>query len=104
MTDEKGETFFVGKDVAQALGYKNTLDAIRKHVDAEDKGIAKCDTLGGGQNFVIINESGLYALVLSSKLEPRYVFLTWWAMDCVLMLHRLPQAQFLRRRSMVVFA
>ena len=77
MTDEKGETFFVGKDVAQALGYKNTLDAIRKHVDAEDKGIAKCDTLGGGQNFVIINESGLYALVLSSKLEQAKLFKRW---------------------------
>ena len=48
MTDEKGETFFSGKDVARALGYKNTRDALNKHVDSEDKGVAKCDTLGGG--------------------------------------------------------
>ena len=47
MTDEKGETFFVGKDVAEALGYKNYRDAIGKHVDNEDKGVVKCDTLGG---------------------------------------------------------
>ena len=59
---------FVGKDVATALGYSNVRDALSKHVDSEDKGVAKCDTLGGEQNLVFINESGLYALVLSSKL------------------------------------
>ena len=68
MTDECGETYFVGKDVAKALGYKNSRDALNKHVDSDDKGVAKCDTLGGEQNLVFINESGLYALVLSSKL------------------------------------
>ena len=70
MTDEKGATFFVGKDVAEALGYKNSRDALTKHVDEEDKTtVAICDT---GSNYksqaVVINESGLYALVLSSKL------------------------------------
>ena len=68
MTDECGETYFVGNDVAKALGYKNTRDALNKHVDSDDKGVAKCDTLGGEQNLVFVNESGLYALVLSSKL------------------------------------
>ena len=63
-----GQPYFVGKVVASVLGYKNIHDAIGKHVDAEDKGVAKCDTLGGTQDLTIINESGLYSLVLSSKL------------------------------------
>ena len=79
MTDEKGETFFVGKDVATALGYRNTRDALNKHVDEEDKTtVAIRDT---GSNYkskvVIINESGLYALVLSSKLEQAKLFKRW---------------------------
>ena len=77
MTDEKGETFFVGKDVAMALGYKNTRDALNKHVDNEDKGVAKCDTLNGDQKMVFINESGLYSLILSSKLEQARQFKRW---------------------------
>jgi len=68
MTDEKGDVFFVGKDVATTLGYSNTRDALRQHVDDEDKGVVICDTLGGTQKMTIINESGLYSLVLSSKL------------------------------------
>ena len=71
------QIMFVGKDVAQALGYSNTRDALNKHVDAEDKGVAKCDTLGGGQNLVFINESGLYALILSSKLPQAKAFKRW---------------------------
>jgi prophage antirepressor-like protein len=77
MTDECGETYFVGNDVAKALGYKNTRDALNKHVDSDDKGVAKCDTLGGEQNLVFVNESGLYALVLSSKLPQAKVFKHW---------------------------
>ena len=57
---------FVGKDVAQALGYSNTRKALQDHVDEEDKGVTKRDTLGGTQKMTIINESGLYALILSS--------------------------------------
>ena len=63
------EPWFVGKDVAEALGHSNARDAISKHVDAEDKGVAKCDTLGGTQDLTVINESGVYALVFGSKLE-----------------------------------
>ena len=79
MTDEKGETFFVGKDVARALGYSNTRDALKKHVDAEDKTtVAIRDT---GSNYkskaVVINESGLYALILSSKLQQAKAFKRW---------------------------
>ena len=77
MTNEKGETFFVGKDVAKALGYKNTRKALQDHVDKEDKGVTKRDTLGGEQNLVVINESGLYSLILSSKLEQAKAFKRW---------------------------
>ena len=63
-----GEPWLVGKDVALALGYKNPQEAIRNHVDAEDKGVSEILTPGGTQKLPIINESGLYSLVLSSKL------------------------------------
>lgn len=62
------EPWFVGKDIAIALGYNNPRDALSKRVYIEDKGVANCDTLGGKQDLVIINESGLYSLILSSKL------------------------------------
>lgn len=58
----------LGKDVAEILGYSGTAKAIRTHVDEDDKGVSKFDTLGGKQDLVIINESGLYSLILSSKL------------------------------------
>ena len=63
-----GEPWFVGKDVADILGYNNGKKALIDHVDAEDKGVTKCDTLGGTQGLTVINESGLYSLILSSKL------------------------------------
>lgn len=72
-----GEPYFVGKDVATILGYSNPRDAISKHVDDEDKGVAKCDTLGGVQDLTIINESGLYSLILSSKLPNAKRFKHW---------------------------
>ncbi|MBS5933724.1 MAG: Bro-N domain-containing protein [Clostridiales bacterium] len=68
---------FVGKDVADALGYSNARDAIKKHVDAEDKGVANCDTLGGKQKMTIINESGIYSLILGSGLETAKKFEYW---------------------------
>ena len=71
------EIWFVGKDVAEALGYVNTRDAISKHVDDEDKGVAKCDTPSGDQDMAIINESGMYSLVLSSKLKQAKEFKHW---------------------------
>lgn len=72
-----GEPWLVGKDVAAALGYTNPRDALAKHIDPEDKGVAKCDTLGGTQDLTIINESGLYSLVLSSKLSSAKKFRRW---------------------------
>lgn len=72
-----GEPYFVGKDVATILGYGNPRDAISKHIDIEDKGVAKCDTLGGTQELTVINESGLYSLILSSKLPAAKKFKHW---------------------------
>ena len=72
-----GETWMVGKDIAKALGYSNGRDAISKHVDADDKGVAKCDTLGGKQDLQVINESGMYSLVISSKLPGARKFKRW---------------------------
>lgn len=72
-----GEPWFVGKDVATALGYSNPRDALSKHVDSEDKGVAFCDTLGGSQKQTIINESGLYSLILGSKLDGAKRFKRW---------------------------
>lgn len=72
-----GEPYFVGKDVAVILGYSNPRDALAKHIDVEDKGVAKCDTLGGIQELTVINESGLYSLILSSKLPAARTFKRW---------------------------
>nr|DAU30321.1 MAG TPA: repressor domain protein [Caudoviricetes sp.] len=71
------EPYFVGKDVAEILGYSNPRKAMIDHVDAEDKGVTKCDTLGGTQEMTIINESGLYSLILSSKLPKAKEFKRW---------------------------
>ena len=77
MTNEKGETFFVGKDVAEALGYKNTADAIIKHVDKEDRSTIAIRDSAYETRAVVINESGLYSLILSSKLEQAKAFKRW---------------------------
>ena len=78
-----GKPWFVGRDVALALGYSNPRKALADHVDAEDKGVTKCDTLGGAQDFTIINESGLYALILSSKLPTVKQFKRWVTHDVI---------------------
>lgn len=72
-----GEPWMVGKDIAAALGYENSRKAIADHVDDEDKGVTKCDTLGGKQDMTIINESGLYSLIFGSKLESAKRFKRW---------------------------
>lgn len=75
--EKDGEPWFVGKDVATALGYSNTRDALSRHVDVEDKGVVNHDTPSGIQKMTIINESGLYSLILSSKLESAKRFKHW---------------------------
>lgn len=76
-----GEPWFVGRDVAQALGYSNTKDALAKHVDPEDKRGSRIATPSGEQEMTIINESGLYSLVLSSKLPGAKKFKRWVTSD-----------------------
>ena len=72
-----GEPYFVGKDVAEILGYSNSRKSLADHVDEEDKGVTKCDTLGGTQEMTVINESGLYSLILGSKLPTARRFKRW---------------------------
>lgn len=75
--EKDGEFFFIGKEVAEKLGYSNTRDALVRHISEEDKGVVKYDTLGGRQSLTIINESGLYSLILSSKLPQAREFKKW---------------------------
>ena len=79
MVDSKGETFFVGMDVAKALGYTNTRDALAKHVEKDDKTTVAIRDTGSAykSQAVMINESGLYSLILSSKLESAKAFKRW---------------------------
>ena len=77
MTDERGEPLFVGKDVAKALGYKNTSKAIQQHVDDEDKSTLPIREPAYETRAIVINESGLYSLILSSKLPTAKVFKRW---------------------------
>lgn len=77
IVQKNGEPWFVGKDVAEILGYSNTKDAIAKHVDDEDKLGAQIATSGQNRNMTIINESGLYSLILSSKMPKAKEFKRW---------------------------
>ena len=71
------EPWFVGKDVAEALGYSEPRSAVSKKVDDTDKGVAEMETPSGKQNMTIINESGLYALIFGSKLDSAKRFKHW---------------------------
>lgn len=75
--DEQEEPWFVGKDIAEVLKYKRTADALKVHVDEEDKGVGEIQTPGGKQRMTIINESGLYSLIFSSKMEKAKEFKRW---------------------------
>lgn len=75
--EKDGEPWFVGKDVAVVLGYGDTDQALRKHIDDEDKLIRRFDGSGQNRQMTIINESGLYSLVLSSKLPTAKKFKRW---------------------------
>ena len=72
-----GEPWFVGKDVAKALGFTNPRDAIATHVFDDDKGVDSIDTLGGKQKMTVVNESGLYAQIFGSRLESAKRFKHW---------------------------
>ena len=91
------EPWFIGKDVAEALGYKNTKDALAKHVDSEDKEILKSQnaTLENIPNrgVTVVNESGLYSLVLSSKLPSAKKFKRWVTSEVLPALRKTGQYQ-----------
>lgn len=74
---QNGEPWFVGKDVAEVLGYSDTNQAIRKHVDEEDRLTRSFNGSGQNRGMIIINESGLYSLILSSKLPSAKRFKHW---------------------------
>ena len=82
-----GEPYFVGKDVAEILGYSNPQKALRDHIDEEDKTLNDLFTVNGTKG-VLINESGLYSLILSSKLPKAKEFKRWVTSDVLPSIHR----------------
>ena len=87
------EPWFVGKDVADVLGYADTNQAIRKHVDNEDRLTRRFDGTGQSRDMTIINESGLYCLVLSSKLPSAKKFKRWVTSEVLPALRKTGQYQ-----------
>ena len=88
-----GEPWFVGKDVAIALGYKDTSDALKKHVLEEDKLTRRFADSGQNREMYIINESGLYALIFGSKLESAKRFKHWVTSEVLPSIRRTGQYQ-----------
>lgn len=86
--EQNGEPWFVGKDVALILGYNEPRSAVSKKVDIEDRGVAKMETPSGIQNMTIINESGLYSLILSSKLPNAKQFKRWVTSEVLPQIHK----------------
>lgn len=86
--EKNGEPWFVGKDVADILGYSDTAQAVRKHIDNEDKGVVEMTTPGGKQPVTIINESGLYSLIFSSKLPTAKEFKHWVTSEVLPSIHK----------------
>jgi len=85
----KGEPWFVGKDIADALGYERATKAIHDHVDPEDKDAVPIrDSIGRQQKTPVINESGLYSLVLSSKLPTAKEFKHWVTSEVLPTIHK----------------
>ena len=76
-TEIDGEPWFVGKDIAIALGYKDTSDALKKHVDEDDKLTRRFADSGQNREMYVVNESGLYSLILGSKLPTAKKFKHW---------------------------
>jgi prophage antirepressor-like protein len=75
--EKNGEVYFIGKDIANILGYSNSRKALKDHVDEEDKMVSRIVTSGQNRNMIIINESGLYSLIFSSKLDKAKEFKRW---------------------------
>lgn len=97
------EPYFVGKDVAEILGYRETAKAIRTHVDEEDKGVSVLDTPGGRQQITLINESGLYCLILSSNLPVAKKFKRWITSEVLPEIHRKGSYSLLTAPAKTIF-
>ena len=97
------EPYFVGKDVAEILGYRETAKAIRTHVDEEDKGVSVLDTPGGRQQITLINESGLYCLILSSNLPVAKKFKRWITSEVLPEIHRKGSSSMLTAPAKTIF-
>lgn len=89
----EGEPWFVGKDIAVALGYKDSVNALKSHVDDEDKRGWRITTPSGEQQANVINESGLYSLILSSKLPAAKQFKRWVTSEVLPALRKTGQYQ-----------
>jgi hypothetical protein len=89
-----GEPWFVAADLCTILGYKNSRKAIADHVDSEDKGVTKRDTVGGSQSHTIVNESGLYTLILRSTLPQAKRFKHWVTSEVLPTIRKTGQFQF----------
>ena len=76
ISDDRGEPWFVGADVCEALALRNSRDAMAR-LDEDEKGVAITDTLGGPQEMLTINESGLYSLILTSRKPSAKKFKKW---------------------------
>lgn len=87
------EPYFVGKDVAEVLGYERADNAIRNHIDKEDKLMHQISASGQNRNMTIINESGLYSLILSSKLPSAKKFKRWVTSEVLPTLRKTGQYQ-----------
>lgn len=93
------EPWFVGKDVATALGYKNTRQAILTNVMDEDKGVHSVDTPSGKQEMTVINESGLYALIFGSKLDSAKRFKHWVTSEVLPSIRKNGNYQMMKQES-----
>jgi prophage antirepressor-like protein len=97
--DINGTGWLVGKDVAEKLGYVNTRDALSKHVDEDDKADVAIRDGSQNRNMTVINESGLYSLVLSSKLPGAKAFKKWVTSDVLPSIRRSKyKGRFCRRK------
>lgn len=89
IVDNNGDPWFVGKDVAEKLGYTNPLKAIRDHIDAEDKRSERIvHPLGGAQETIIINEGGLYSLTVRSNMPNAKKFTRWLTHDVAISIRK----------------
>jgi len=88
ITEIDGEPYFIGKEIAERLGYNDTSQAIRKHVDEEDKLTRQINASGQNRDMTMINESGFYSLVLKSKLEVAKKFKRWVTSEVLPMIRK----------------